>query len=75
MRSAIRPTKSAGFGDPALHGREQIVERLAWAEGGGGFGRVGLVVAAEIGGFALGGNQLFHDLRLGGGELGVNRAE
>jgi len=45
------------------------VERGARAEGGGGFFVVGAVVAADVGGFALDGDELVHDLFFGGAEF------
>src|SRR5690606_911757 len=53
----------------ASDGGEDVVEVGGRAEGGGGLGDVGLVVAAGVGGCALDGDEFFHDLRFVGGEL------
>ena len=55
-----------------LEGCEHGVQRCAGAEGGGGFGLVGLVVAADVHGVALDGEEFADDFFFVGGELGCD---
>ena len=53
-----------------LEGCEHRIQCRARAEGGGGFGLVGLVVAADVHGVALDGEEFAYDFFFVGGELG-----
>ncbi len=64
-----------GSATPPLHGRENIVQSLARAQGRRCFRVIRLVVATDVGGFALNGEHFSDDLFFAGGEAFRNGLE
>jgi len=65
----MRARINAGFISLISERCQNLVEGFARAHGGGGFGGVGVVIAAEVDGAALDGEEFGDDCLLGGGEF------